>query len=173
MAGASPPMAKTCLWGCYVNHGSWMAPQGSQLQPFPASPCRTHTPGEKGEQSQLLHTEVVSTHELLPVLSEREIMSCKITVWNSTILFFVYVFISTLKCSCYFCHLQSIWLWLIIPETIPYLFQVQFLNTSSKEWEDLLSCWLWGVVIRYLPFPLTSAGFSVLMEWRCAPPCPA
>lgn len=72
MAGASPPMAKICL--CCVNHGSCMAPQGSQLQPFPAShPGNTYP--VRGESS--LHTEVVSTHE--PVLSEWEIIYHKIT----------------------------------------------------------------------------------------------
>lgn len=128
VAGVSPAMAKTrlCCNKPWVLNGTSVV----SVSALSASPSRNHIASERGEQSQLLHAEVVPTHE--PVLSEREIIYCKITAWNSTILGFVYGFISTLKCSCCFCHLQSIWLRLIIPETIPYLFQVQCWTLQIK-----------------------------------------
>lgn len=67
--------------------------RGLRLKPFPASRSREHLSSQRGERFQLLHTEAVSTHEWLLVISEMEIIYCKITAWNSTIWGFVFVFI--------------------------------------------------------------------------------
>lgn len=106
--GASPAMAKPWLWSCCVNQGSWMAPQGSQLQTCPASLSRYTNP--RGKQSQLLHTEDVSIHELLPGLG---FIYCEITAWMRNIL--------------------GLYLGLYLPWHTPVIFT--FLSLSDSGWE--------------------------------------